>query len=632
MVFAINELNKDPVLLPNITLGFRIYDDKDIVRKTYQATLSLLSTRRQMVPNYKCDRQDNLLSIIGSFDSKTSMQMASILGILKISQFGYGSLNPSNRLKTVFPSFYRIDPNEIPQYMGLVWLLLHFQWNWIGLVAPDDDNGENFIKDLTPMLDQNDICVAFTKRFKKDFLIIPVVQLPPDWLSNAEVIIVSGDSYLMQKLADQFGVFEEVDNPASQKIHATLRNIRFNNSAGEEIVFNENSERSATYDILNWILFPNRSFSHVKVGRLDARDQVFIINADEIVWPTQMVPFARCVERCPPGHRRNVPEGKPVCCYKCVRCPEGTYSSQSDAVHCVQCPEDQYPNRNQDQCLPKDVNFLSYENILGSILVSLALSLSLITSLILKIFVQHQNTPIVKANNRNLTYILLISLLLSFLCPLLFIGQPRKVTCLLRQTAFGIIFSVAVSCVLAKTVTVVLAFLATKPGNMIRRILKRQPANSVVLFCPLIQAVICAIWLVTSPPFPNLDFHSLAREVIVECNEGSVIMFYVVLGYMGFLALISFVVAFLARKLPDSFNEAKFITFSMLVFCSVWVSFVPTYLSVKGKFMVALEVFSILASGAGLLGCIFFPKCYIILLKPNLNSRNNLIRRMNQGT
>jgi vomeronasal 2 receptor len=132
----------------------------------------------------------------------------------------------------------------------------------------------------------------------------------------------------------------------------------------------------------------------------------------------------------------------------------------------------------------------------------------------------------------------------------------------------------------------------------------------------MIQLILCGVWLGTSPPFVLADVHMLHGHILIVFNKGSVKAFYCFLGYKDSVALASFTVAFLARNQPDTFNEAKLFTFSMLVFCSVWITFIPVYQSTKGKTMVAVEVFGILASIAGLLHCIFATNCLFILLSP----------------
>uniref|UniRef100_A0A8C6A483 Vomeronasal type-2 receptor 116-like n=1 Tax=Marmota marmota marmota TaxID=9994 RepID=A0A8C6A483_MARMA len=407
------------------------------------------------------------------------------------------------------------------------------------------------------------------------------------------------------------------------QLHPFLKNVRFTNSAGDHISLGEKSSQMAQYDIHNAVNFPAGLGLLVKVGEFVPRTADNVQSRDRCSLFPQ-TPRSVCSQSCLPGFRKIPQEGRPVCCFACVFCPEGHISNQTDAERCVQCPAHEHPNSERNRYLPKVVTFLAYEDPLGMTLFCTALCFSALTAAVLGVFVKHRDTPIVKANNRALSYILLISLTFCFLCSLLFIGRSSTATCILQEATFGLVFTVAVSMVLAKTVTVILAFKVTAPGRRMRRWLVSGAPNFIIPSCSLIQLTLCGVWLGTSPPFVDTDTHSDHGCIIIMCNKGSVIAFYCALGYLGSLALGTFTVAFLARNLPDTFNEAKVLTFSMLVFCSVWLTFLPVYHSTKGKVMVAVEVFSILASSAGLLGCIFAPKCYIILKRPDENSLKGL--------
>ncbi|XP_029435592.1 extracellular calcium-sensing receptor-like [Rhinatrema bivittatum] len=778
MVFSINEINRDQTLLPNISLGFQIYDTCYSFTRSLEGTAWMLTGQERHVLNYCCQSQSSLAAIIGECTSTSSISMARVLGLYRLPQLSYFSTSPMLSDKFQFPSFLRMLPSDNVQALGLAQMVAHFGWTWVGLLSSTGDYGTLGSQLLKAELFKLGICVAFHETFPmvspvmKIKLIMEVIKE-----SSANVILVySSYSYFMPVIEELsranitgkvwitsddwssafhllkreytyllsgalgFAVHEgempgfkefllkrhpsnsprdifikplwkeifrchwpdsednlttldiktpkimctgaekleeflrknprEFDTSISYNIynaaysvaHALwdmhscvpgegpftnsacaniwnfkpwqllhyIKKVCFKNKMGEEIYFDNKGNPPAVFDIINWHLQADGTIQDVKVGSFDSRapgGQELSIDISAIRWHTRHleVPRSVCSENCSPGYRKATQEGRPLCCFDCLPCAEGEISNTTDSNICWQCASDQWPNERRSECMPKRIEFLSYHDTLGIILAIVAIACSIITAAILFIFIKYQDTPIAKANNRELSFLLLGALVLTFLCSLLFIGDPQPLTCLFRQPAFGIIFVLCVSCVLAKTIMVVIAFKATKPNSNLRGWLGPRVPILTVSASLFLQILICTTWLLLCPPFPEKNMKLKTGIIIWQCNECSDVALWCMLGYMGLLACASFLVAFLARKLPDSFNEAKWITFSMLVFLSVWLSFVPAYLSTQGKDMVAVEVFGIISSSAGILICIFFPKCYIMLLRPELNTREQLL-------
>ncbi|XP_078524807.1 extracellular calcium-sensing receptor-like [Lissotriton helveticus] len=774
MIFAIEEINNNQNILPNITLGFHIYDTCTMLQRSLKGILWILSGQAELVPNYRCRRSLSPAAIIGDSGSTPSMALAHILGLYRYPQISYFSTSPLLSDRNQFPSFFRTIPSDNVQSRGLAQLVMHFRWTWVGILAADDDYGQLGSQLVQEELIKAGVCVAFIENIhlaKAENNAFHIVQVIKSSAAKAIVVFSSNvylvpllDEILRQNVTGRIWLASEAwstysllsikkyseiltgtigfaihsgEMPGFQKyftsihpstsqgdifvkrfweeafncrwldetkfllwdnktklcmgdekldnlpmdtmmdfriayniykaVYATtlaLDNLRMCITQGVHFIqgscanisdfhpwqllhyiknvrlskedtegsFDRYGNPPARYDIVNWQQNSEGTIRHVKVGSYDSSappGRILMVNASVVQWVggIKQIPSSVCNPSCPHRFRKLTIPGKPICCFQCVPCVLGEISNQSDSIECFKCPWNEWPNEKKVQCIPKIIEFLSYMETFGAILAAASISLSVIPAIILGLFMYCKNTPVVKASNSKLSYFLLISLILCFLSSLTFIGYPTAEKCLLRQAAFGVTFSFSVSCILARTIMVVIAFKATKPNSRLQRYAGPMLSYAVIGVGTLIQVLFCVCWLILSPPFSENNTETHPGKIIIECNESSPIAFWCMLGYLGFLAAISFIVAFLARKLPDSFNEAKYITFSMLAFLSVWLSFIPAYLSTKGKYMVAMEIFAILSSSSCLVFCIFLPKCYIILFRSEKNTKDYMMGR-----
>ncbi|MGH0138855.1 UNVERIFIED_CONTAM: hypothetical protein FKN15_027056 [Acipenser sinensis] len=199
MIFAIEEINNNTELLPNVTLGYAISDTCSTYLKALGAAMALVTGDEEAVSNSMCGKAPQVPVIIGEAGSTASMIIARTLGVFRIPVVSYFASCACLSNRKEFPSFFRTVPSDNFQARGLARLLKLFGWTWVGVIAGDDDYGKSGIQLFREEIKHSDVCVAFSEIIPKVYSKNKIMQIVKTIKqSTAKVIVtfaIEGDIY-----------------------------------------------------------------------------------------------------------------------------------------------------------------------------------------------------------------------------------------------------------------------------------------------------------------------------------------------------------------------------------------------------------------------------------------------------
>ncbi|XP_068013855.1 metabotropic glutamate receptor 7 isoform X2 [Melanerpes formicivorus] len=425
--------------------------------------------------------------------------------------------------------------------------------------------------------------------------------------------------------ADYPGVCPEMEHAGGKKLLKYIRGVNFNGSAGTPVMFNRNGDAPGRYDIFQFHSTNTSSPGYRLVGQWTDDLQ---LNVEEMQWGggVRQVPPSVCSLPCKPGERKKMVKGMP-CCWHCELC-DG-YQYQADEVTCLLCSYNQRPNENRTGCRAIPIVKLEWHSPWALIPVFLAMLGIVATIFVVATFIRYNDTPIVRASGRELSYVLLTGIFLCYIITFLMIAQPDAAVCSCRRLFLGLGMCISYAALLTKTNRIYRIFEQGKKSVTAPRLI--SPSSQLAIASSLISVQLLGVlvWFAVDPPNIVVDYDEQktlnpeqARGVL-KCDITD-LQIICSLGYSILLMVTCTVYAIKTRGVPENFNEAKPIGFTMYTTCIVWLAFIPIFFGTaqsaeKLYIQTTTLTISMNLSASVALGMLYMPKVYIIIFHPELN-------------
>ncbi|XP_029588833.1 metabotropic glutamate receptor 1 isoform X1 [Salmo trutta] len=414
----------------------------------------------------------------------------------------------------------------------------------------------------------------------------------------------------------QPGLCEAMDPIDGSKLLDYLLKITFRGVSGEDVYFDENGDTPGRYDIMNLQSVGDGSYDYQQVGSWHEG----ILNIDD--WKLWMnnsdMVRSVCSDPCSRGQIKVIRKGEVSCCWICTTCKDNEILR--DEFTCQACDLGWWPDDELEGCVPLPLKYLDWSDVESIVAVCLSCVGILVTLWVTLIFMLYRDTPVVKSSSRELCYIILVGVLLGYICPFTLIAYPTVTSCYLQRLLVGLSAAMCYSALVTKTnrIARILAGSKKKICTKKPRFMSAWAQVVISFFLISLQLILEITLIILEPPMP-IKYYPSIREVYLICNTSTVGM-VAPLGYNGLLIMSCTYYAFKTRNVPANFNEAKYIAFTMYTTCIIWLAFVPIYFG--SNYKIITTSFSVSLSVTVALGCMFSPKMYIIIAKPERNVRS----------
>ncbi|XP_068180160.1 taste receptor type 1 member 1-like [Antennarius striatus] len=720
MRFSVEEINNSANLLPNVSLGYDIFDHCSDVQ-SFPDVLKLISVNGLINPRHehhnKRSKISNVIGVVGPFTSTQVLSVAPLFMVDFIPMVSYGASSSVFSRKQNFPSFLRtVQPNK-DVIEAIVNIVLHFKWSWVAFLNSDNDFGIDGRDFFIKRIKDTDICLAYTKdlnintNFHQMFKRIEaqrvhtIIVFAPKGIAEAVIgsairlnvtnkVWIADDGWsLNKKLPKEKGIRKigtiigvsqpEVTIPGFNKFIYSEKNqthCKYNGLSTKDIIDadpsfsfpvysavytiahalhkalqcgNDGCNNNVTvhpqmilaelkksnFTLLNqtieydengdpkfgyyYIVYWNHRGDAEKVGFFHFHPWVnFFINRTKIQWYKKgEVPTSICSQECPVGYAKNQ-NGIYKCCFNCEVCPNGTYINiTEDPYHCLPCKDTEWSEPGSTSCSLRVVEYVPFTDS-GAIMITVgAWILVGLTLAMSAVFAINYNTPVVRSAGGPMCFLILGCLTLCTVSVFVHFEKPTISFCVLRFLPFVLFYTVCLACFVVRSFQIVCIFkIAAKFPKIHIWWMKYHGQWLVIIVAFVTQALLFLINYSFHPPKPYNETIWYPDKIILGCNinVNEVLISTLLLGTLCFLC---FIFSYMGKDLPKNYNEAKAITFCLLLLILTWIIFATVFMLYRGKYIQIFSALAILSSLFSFLFWYFLPKCYIIIFQPHKNTK-----------